>query len=72
MSQWRHQSHTAKSSQTFLTVTRTEKFTVFSKRKKTKGSGNAEEDKIKEVPDFDDEDFGPLTEKVEKIQEKRT
>ena len=53
-------------------MTCTAKFTVFSKRKKTKGSGNAEEDKIKEVPDFDDEDFGPLTEKVEKIQEKRT
>jgi hypothetical protein len=41
---------------------------LFSKRKKNK---EGEEAKVKEAPDFEDEDFGPLTEKVEKIQDKK-
>jgi hypothetical protein len=43
---------------------------LFSKRKKNK-EGEEVKDKVKEVPDFDDEDFGPLTEKVEKIQDRK-
>lgn len=41
------------------------------KRKKNKDEDQQGSNKTKTLPDFDDEDFGPLTEKVEKIQEQK-